>query len=606
MKKPTVYFFVIGGILLLTVLLLVWVVLGPSGPIIVSKQTTYLTEPLAADGLIDYRQAIVDLQGKDVLPEENAAIPFLQATWPCDLDAEHQVLVCDALQMKVPAADGMEQLYNEELLAKITKRLNDYAETLPNYDPIQFPTGTQNSTDLISETHYAPWTRDQIPELADWLDQQQPHFAKLGEMPSRPKYFLPSPNLLDDSDEYLFAALLPTVQHMRDVSRALATRSMLAIGENRPNDAWEDVKLNFTLSRCCNQPDFLVSHLVCIAIRGVSLETLNVLLASGQCDAALLDEIEQFLAQLKPFDDMTPSINVMERLGGLDAAISITEKKIDADDLLGTGDGMLGSIAYAPFDRNAMLRKLNQWYDRIAMALEIDDLEEREQALEQLEDDIQTETQAAISAGNIAGAIFNQSARGELIAQIVTGLMLPAASQAVYAEERLNLQLQLARVTVALEKYRLEKGDYPDTLAPLESRVDPALLNDPYAAGQLRYEKRPPGFLLYSVARNRIDDGGLSQDGEIVGGEWITGEPVSDYQKGDQIIRFPQPKKSVTDILPWNRPPEDDGDATNALDEEPAAELEEAAEEKPTADETEQPEPVQETDATETPPPAAE
>lgn len=603
MKKSTVYFFVAGGVALLTVLLLVWLIAGPSGPIIVSKQTTFLTTPLKPNGQVDYRQAIIDLQGKDVLPEENAAIPYLQATWPCDLGPEEQVLVCDRLKMPLPAADGMKSIYNEELLTEITTRLNQQAAAQPGYDPAS-PLHRQEATDLIGEAILTPWTRDQIPDLANWLDKQQPHFAKLQELQGRPKFFLPSPSLLDDNDDFLFAALLPTVQHQRDAARALSIRAMLAIGEDRPNDAWEDLKATFELSRCRNQPDFLISILVCCAIRGSALESLNLLLASDECDAALLTEIEQYLAQVEPFDEMTPSVNVMERLGGLDAAIGLSERSgQDVDAMVGSGNGSITTLAYAPYDRNAMLRKLNQWYDRIATTLEIDDLAEREQALNQFEDEIQVETQGAVSAGNIAGAIFNQTARGELIAQVLTGLMLPSTAQAVYAEERVNLTLQLTRVAVALEKYQQETGDYPDSLAALQSRLDPALLKDPYAAGRLRYEKRPPGFLLYSIGRNRLDDGGLSLDGKIVGGEWITAQPIEDYQKGDQIIRFPRPEKSVTDALPWNQPPENDGDATSSLEEEPAAAMADPADQEAPAEEND---PSKAADAAVTPTPAAD
>ncbi|MCC9606627.1 hypothetical protein LOC68_16915 [Blastopirellula sp. JC732] len=571
MKKSTIYFWIFGVVALLVVLLLVWIVVGPSGPIIVSKQTTFLTEPLRSDGLVDYPQAILNMQGKNVSPEENAAIPFLQATWPCELSPEHQPLVCDELQMPMPPVDGMKSLYNEQLRSLVGEQLGKMAPQTGTAPPQ--PLAQPEVHEIISAAHNTPWTRDQLPAVADWLDEQQPHFAKLHEMNDRPKFYLPSPSLLDHKNDYLFASLLPTVQHQRDAARSLSVRAMLAIGENRPYDAWEDIKTSFRLSNCYSQPGFLIELLVCNAIRGMAIQQLMVLLSSEECDAALLDEIEKYLAGLQPYDEMAPSIDTMERIAGLDAAIAFSTHKVDAQEMLGGGnDAAVGTLTYAPFDRNAMLARLNVWYDRIAATAEIDDLEERQKAMEQLEIDLQAETQGAVTAGNIAGAIFNQTARGELIAQVLAGLLLPAVTQAVWAEERLNLQMQMTRVAVALEKYKLEKGDYPDTLAPLENRIDPALLKDPYSPAQLRYQKRPPGFLVYSVSRDRIDNGGNSHDGEIVAGEWITGSPVSDWKKGDFVIRIPMPKKSLADFFPLNQPADADGDATAPVEEEPLSE----------------------------------
>ncbi|TWT38561.1 hypothetical protein [Blastopirellula retiformator] len=576
MKKSTLYFWIFGGVSLLVVLLLIWIVAGPSGPILVSKQTTYLTSPLRSDGLVDYSQAIIDMQGQDVSPEENAAIPFLEATWPCDIPPEQQALVCDALQMPLPPVDGMLSMYNDQLSAQVGRQLGQLAPQ-PGTAPAE-PLDTSEVFEIMAQVTQVPWTRGQVPDLADWFEAQQPHFDKLQEMNERPKYYLPSPTLLANKNEFLFAALLPTVQHQRDVARALMARAMLAIGEQRPQDAWQDIKTCLRLSGCCSKPSFLIEALVCDAIRGIALNALAQLLASGQCDAALLAEIEAYLAALPPFDEMAPSINTLERLGGLDAALAFCTKKAGANEMLGGSGAAVGAFSYAPFDRNAMLMRLNVWYDRIAATTEIDDLEQREAALEQLELDLSAEVEGATSPGNIAGAIFNQRARGEMVAQVLAGLILPTVTQAVYAEERLNLQLQLARVAVALERYKLENGDYPEALAALEKRIDLALLKDPYAPAQLRYAKRPPGFLLYSVGRDRIDDGGASQDGEIVGGEWIAAATPLRPQNWDMVIRFPLPKKSIEDFLPWNLDQVGDSLPTDPVEEEPAEESKESGE----------------------------
>ena len=60
----------------------------PKIPIEVSKETTFITEPLAGDGLPNYALAIQERQGKGIIPGQNGAIPFWQAMGQCDMSDE--------------------------------------------------------------------------------------------------------------------------------------------------------------------------------------------------------------------------------------------------------------------------------------------------------------------------------------------------------------------------------------------------------------------------------------------------------------------------------------------------------------------------------------
>ena len=50
---------------------------GPSPPIVVSEETTYITEPLADDGLPDYAGYLLAKGREGVTVENNAAVPLL-------------------------------------------------------------------------------------------------------------------------------------------------------------------------------------------------------------------------------------------------------------------------------------------------------------------------------------------------------------------------------------------------------------------------------------------------------------------------------------------------------------------------------------------------
>src|SRR6188768_2819914 len=84
-KKPGILWW-IGGCFLLLFCLFLYQLFGPNPPIVVSKQTTYITEPLTENGLPDYEAYYRDEFRKGVTPENNAAVLLFQVFGPGELN----------------------------------------------------------------------------------------------------------------------------------------------------------------------------------------------------------------------------------------------------------------------------------------------------------------------------------------------------------------------------------------------------------------------------------------------------------------------------------------------------------------------------------------
>src|SRR5687768_6703679 len=98
----------LAGSILLLLLLFLYQLFGPNPPIIVSRQTTYVTKPLGPDGLPDYRQILSTMYREGVKPENNAAV-FL---WPLigrgKLDAAQFEAICKEIGLSpAPGDDGV-------------------------------------------------------------------------------------------------------------------------------------------------------------------------------------------------------------------------------------------------------------------------------------------------------------------------------------------------------------------------------------------------------------------------------------------------------------------------------------------------------------------
>jgi hypothetical protein len=110
-------------------------------------------------------------------------------------------------------------------------------------------------------------------------------------------------------------------------------------------------------------------------------------------------------------------------------------------------------------------------------------------------------------------------------------LLLPAFGGAVKKFAYAQTSVDLARVAIALERYRLAHGGYPESLDALAPQFIAKIPHDIINGQPLHYRPETNGqFVLYSVGWNEADDGG--EVGRIKYG-------TPDISEGDWVWRYP-------------------------------------------------------------------
>jgi hypothetical protein len=100
--------------------------------------------------------------------------------------------------------------------------------------------------------------------------------------------------------------------------------------------------------------------------------------------------------------------------------------------------------------------------------------------------------------------------------------------------------VNLARTAIALERYRLAHGEYPDSLDALAPQFMEKVPHDIIGGQPLKYRRTSDGqFVLYSIGWNETDDGGVvvnqkSRDPRDESGN------SPDISQGDWVWRYPQ------------------------------------------------------------------
>ncbi len=87
--------------------------------------------------------------------------------------------------------------------------------------------------------------------------------------------------------------------------------------------------------------------------------------------------------------------------------------------------------------------------------------------------------------------------------------MLPKTLDVLDTQMRGEASFRLLRLIVALERYRWDHGTTPETLDGLVPEYLDSIPNDPFVDAPLRYQVRDEKYVVYSVYRDRVDDGGV-------------------------------------------------------------------------------------------------
>jgi hypothetical protein len=121
---------------------------------------------------------------------------------------------------------------------------------------------------------------------------------------------------------------------------------------------------------------------------------------------------------------------------------------------------------------------------------------------------------------------------------ILEKMLLPAFGNSAKKFACAQGSVNLARTAIALERYRLARGEFPETLDVLAPQFIAKLPHDIINGQPLHYRLNASGqFVLYSVGWNETDDGGVV--GFKITGRNSNGQPILDFSEGDWVWRYP-------------------------------------------------------------------
>jgi hypothetical protein len=331
---------------------------------------------------------------------------------------------------------------------------------------------------------------------------------------------------LEYDKEDPWAILLPHLATLKKCSQLLQLRTLAELQNGQSDRALADIKLTLRLVDSISTEPFLISHLVRMVMVNIALQPVWEGLASHQWSEAQLAELDQELAGLDFLHAYNLSMRselVLGQVAGIDNLRSHPAQMTEFfNDLSGYGSsssspGLVRVVAWLIPSGWFYQNQLRCARPMVEFYLPAADANQRI-----ISPAATSRAEAMVAADMNSHSPFNYFER----------LLLPALGKATRKFANGQCSVDLARVAIALERYRLVHGEFPDTLDALTPQFIAKLPHDVIGGQPLHYRCTPDGqFILYSIGWNETDD-----DGKVV----LNEHGVVDIGAGDWVWRYPQ------------------------------------------------------------------
>lgn len=451
--------------------------------IIVSEETTFLTEPVDEQGYLQVIAALNRELSEGVTRENNAAVLWLEAI---GFRAEGSVLEYQARELgcEVPGLD-------QPFFRNGSSRPGPFDLFVPE--------------EQFDKVIGGPWKGEEHPEALAWIEANEQALAKVAEAVKRPRYYVPR------EGDAMWGILIPDVQWCRAVSRCLLARVHLRMEQGERDLAWQDLMTIQRLARMVSKGPFLVERLVGAAIESVGLEATSRWLETM---TVMDNDIEGRLAEFNALGPMPRHAGSLqyERLMMVDLAIHM-ERGQGIEEVLPDSDGIVAKFVGRGVDWNLVLTQTGEKYQEMDRILQIADSEERRREIEEFSSLMQQEQRKLqerySGVAGVAASLFTSKEQISLdAANLLLGLITPAIQMVVNAEDRIDTERELVRLAFELKRYELEHAEFPETLEGLSPQALRVPEGERGLVLETVYRRTDTELLFYHLGRDATDNAG--------------------------------------------------------------------------------------------------
>jgi len=314
------------------------------------------------------------------------------------------------------------------------------------------------------------------------------------------------------------AILFPHLAALKKCSQVLSLRACAELQNGQSKKALDDVKLSLRLMDSIRNEPFLISHLVRFAIFQINLRTIYEGLAEHQWLDSQLIELE---SELEKQDFLTDWLASMRGERAWDVAtidwLRHSGKNISTVFYGSNLDFWFVLLTCGPsgwLEQNKV--RICSFYPNFFAVVDL--------------------KKKTVSPANVrqADEVLELERSHLTPYNYLENIFLPALGACAKKAAYTQAAADMARTALALERYRLAHGNFPDSLTALVPQFLAQIPHDVIGGQPLKYRRTDDGrFVLYSIGWNETDDGG------VVAFRKNSAHSL-DNENGDWVWRYPE------------------------------------------------------------------
>ncbi|HZR18156.1 MAG TPA: hypothetical protein VFE51_12760 [Verrucomicrobiae bacterium] len=419
----------------------------------------------------------------------------------------------------------------------------------------------KDASGKVKEHQEGDWARGQSIDLAGWANAYEPTMSKPTAFTNRADA---ARALLVDLQEWTLllkeiqraserpyarfniryeeentpSILLPHLAVLKRYVQVLKLRASAELANGQSAPALEDIELAIKVANSIKDEPILISTLVRMSELQLVLQPVWEGMAAGSWTPEQLKDLQLKLSEFDILTDARRAFDDDRGALGNPCIEFVRRAPSQHADAIGLFDSANTGTEYAPF-AEVFLRLIpsgwfyqeqveyNRIYDQLVMPL----IDTKNRLVSpELASHNQHELQQLLEGDPLTLTLHHR---------LFARLLVPAVSNLAPKVARTQTAVDLAVTACSLERFRLEKGHYPDELNLLVPAYLAKVPNDVIDGKPLRYRKEGQRFALYSVGWNAQDNGGQFPGKPEGGREFKRGIESAPAEAGDWVWRYP-------------------------------------------------------------------
>ena len=268
---------------------------------------------------------------------------------------------------------------------------------------------------------------------------------------------------------------IPRLLEIRTLSNGVYLAARLDLEAGRPDEAAGAIASGLAMSASLRQEPYIIAQLIRIQVGLQHVEAAQRLLTESEPSKASLNDLARWLSETRFPDPM--HLGLIGELKLFNHAFARAE--YSSDPASGPAAGVLPG-PWLHLTSGGPLAGLARPFSRLS----------RLRYLEQLEHLLEVQTGPRPRPASVPApprwAVFKRFAH----------IAVPGLERAMDTGDLFNSELGLAELAVALRRYRLDHGKYPDALSVLVPQYVRSVPIDPFTGKPPVYERQGTGFRL--------------------------------------------------------------------------------------------------------------